>query len=46
MDVHTPKDMASPVNRLVMGFETRFPTAFTSIKQAAIRFVTLSLIHI
>jgi phytanoyl-CoA hydroxylase len=40
MDVHTPKDMASPVNRLVMGFETRFPTAFTSIKQAAIRFVT------
>lgn len=40
MQVHAPKDLASPVNRLVMGVETRFPTAFTSLKQAAIRFVT------
>jgi phytanoyl-CoA hydroxylase len=40
MQVHTPKDMASPMNRLVMGIETRFPTAFTSIKKAAIRLVT------
>ena len=40
MQVHTPKDLASPVNRLVMGLETRFPTAFTSIKKAAVRVVT------
>ena len=40
MQVHTPKDMASPVHRLVMGLETRFPTAFTSLKSAAVRFVT------
>jgi phytanoyl-CoA hydroxylase len=40
MQVHTPKDMASPVHRLVMGLETRFPTAFTSLKKAAVRIVT------
>jgi phytanoyl-CoA hydroxylase len=40
MMVHTPKDMASPVHRLVMGLETRFPTAFTSLKKAAVRIVT------
>ena len=40
MQVHTPKDLASPLNRLVMGLETRFPTAFTSIKTAAVRVVT------
>lgn len=40
MQVHTPKDLASPLNRLVMGFETRFPTAFTTLKNAAVRIVT------
>ena len=40
MQVHTPKDMASPIHRLVMGLETRFPTAFTSLKRAAVRIVT------
>jgi phytanoyl-CoA hydroxylase len=40
MQVHTPKDMANPIQRLVMGVETRFPTAFTSLKKAAVRVVT------
>lgn len=40
MQVHTPKDMASPIQRLVMGVETRFPSAFTSLKKAAVRVVT------
>jgi phytanoyl-CoA hydroxylase len=40
MQVHTPKDLASAMNRLVMGLETRFPRAFTTVKQAAIRAVT------
>jgi phytanoyl-CoA hydroxylase len=40
MQVHTPKDLASPVHRLVMGLETRFPTAFLSLKKAAVRIVT------
>jgi phytanoyl-CoA hydroxylase len=40
MQVHTPKDLARPVQRLVMGLETRFPTAFTSLKRAAVRVVT------
>jgi phytanoyl-CoA hydroxylase len=40
MQVHTPKDMARPVQRLVMGLESRFPTAFTSLKRAAVRVVT------
>jgi phytanoyl-CoA hydroxylase len=40
MLVHTPKDMANPVQRLVMGVETRFPTAFASLKKAAVRVVT------
>ncbi len=40
MQVHTPKDMASPIHRLVMGVETRFPTAFTSVKKAAVRVLT------
>lgn len=40
MQVHTPKDMANPIQRLVMGVETRFPTAFTSLKRAGVRMVT------
>jgi len=40
MQVHTPKDLASPLNRLVMEVETRFPTAFVSLKKVAVRFVT------
>ncbi len=40
MRVHTPKDLASPIQRLVMGVETRFPTAFSTIKKAAVRVVT------
>ena len=40
MQVHTPKDLASPIHRLVMGLETRFPRAFTSVKNAAVRVVT------
>jgi phytanoyl-CoA hydroxylase len=40
MQVHTPKDMANPIQRLVMSVETRFPTAFTSLKKAAVRVVT------
>jgi phytanoyl-CoA hydroxylase len=40
MAVHTPKDLGSPLQRLVMGVETRFPNAFASLKQAAVRFVT------
>ena len=40
MQVHTPKDMARPLQRVVMGLETRFPGAFTSLKRAAVRVVT------
>jgi phytanoyl-CoA hydroxylase len=40
MPVHTPKDLANPVQRLVMEVETRFPKAFASIKKAAVRVVT------
>jgi phytanoyl-CoA hydroxylase len=40
MLVHTPKDLANPIQRLVMGVETRFPTAFASLKKAAVRVVT------
>jgi phytanoyl-CoA hydroxylase len=40
MQVHTPKDLAKPVQRLVMGVETRFPNAFASLKKAAVRIVT------
>jgi phytanoyl-CoA hydroxylase len=40
MQVHTPKDMANPIQRLVMGVETRFPNAFASLKKAAVRIVT------
>lgn len=40
MPVHTPKDMASPVERLVMGIQTRFPHAFATLKNAAVRIVT------
>jgi phytanoyl-CoA hydroxylase len=40
MQVHTPKDLSSTVNRLVMGVETRFPKAFAAVKNAAVRVVT------
>jgi hypothetical protein len=40
MAVHTPKDLANPVQRLIMGVETRFPKAFATLKRTAVRFVT------
>jgi phytanoyl-CoA hydroxylase len=40
LDVHTPKDLGQPLQRIVLGLETRFPRAFNAAKQAAIRFVT------
>jgi phytanoyl-CoA hydroxylase len=40
MPVHTPKDLAKPVERLIMGVQTRFPKLFNALKKAAVRTVT------
>jgi phytanoyl-CoA hydroxylase len=40
MPVHHAKDLGKPLNRLIMGVETRFPRAFMAAKRAAIAAVT------
>jgi phytanoyl-CoA hydroxylase len=40
VEVHTPKDLASPLNRAIMKVETRFPRAFPELKRLAVRAVT------
>ena len=40
MPVHHAKDLGQPLNRLIMGVETRFPRAFLAAKRAAITAIT------